>query len=320
MRTNHEVRYRAVVHYCHFLRSLRRVANLYGVSKSSLQRWVAARGDPPQRRRAAGHPKPIDQAVRNCIEQVLTERPFTTSKELVDVLRDRCGLRTSRSTANRLVRRAGFTYKKAFRAVLPVHDAATVQGFCDRFKASEKVVCVDEAGFYVGDHSRRGYAKKGGRLRIQASRTLRRVKLTLLMAVSAEGVVGYEILRHNCRKADFVGFIGRLRVPSGTDLLMDNVAFHRSKDTLEAVEAKGCRALFIPPYSPRFNAIENVFGVAKARYRAACPTSFQDAFDYVAELEAVLRGIGSLQGYFSRVARMVDDVVATGGASFRGVD
>jgi transposase len=166
MRTNHEVRYRAVVHYCHFLRSLRRVANLYGVSKSSLQRWVAARGDPPQRRRAAGHPKPIDQAVRNCIEQVLTERPFTTSKELVDVLRDRCGLRTSRSTANRLVRRAGFTYKKAFRAVLPVHDAATVQGFCDRFKASEKVVCVDEAGFYVGDHSRRGYAKKGGRLRI----------------------------------------------------------------------------------------------------------------------------------------------------------
>jgi transposase len=35
-----EVRYRAVVHYKLFLHSLRKVAQLYNVSKSSLQRWI----------------------------------------------------------------------------------------------------------------------------------------------------------------------------------------------------------------------------------------------------------------------------------------
>ena len=35
-----ETRYKAVVHYNHFQRSLRVVSKLYKVSKSSLQRWV----------------------------------------------------------------------------------------------------------------------------------------------------------------------------------------------------------------------------------------------------------------------------------------
>jgi hypothetical protein len=36
-----ETRYRAVVHYTHFLRSLRKVSAIYKVSKSSLQRWTS---------------------------------------------------------------------------------------------------------------------------------------------------------------------------------------------------------------------------------------------------------------------------------------
>jgi transposase len=73
------------------------------------------------------------------------------------------------------------------------------------------------------------------------------------MAVSSQrGVVGAQILDHNCRKADFIEFIRHLDVPTGTSLLMDNV---------EMISDKGLCPLFIPQYSPRVNAIENVFGV-----------------------------------------------------------
>jgi transposase len=242
MKVKDEVRYRAVVHYCHFLRSLRKVAAVYGVSKSSLQRWVKGRSA-----RMSKTPRSTKRSmagtIRRCIEKTLTEKPFTTSRELVHILFQQCdGLRISRSTANRMTRRAGFTYKKAFKAVVPRHDAKTVDDFCRGFKSSkDNVVCIDEAGFYIGDHPRRGYSKKGTRLRVAASRTLRRVKLTLIMAVSSEGIVGYEILSHNCRKADYVEFIEHLDVPPGTALLMDNVAFHRSKETLQAIAVKGCR-------------------------------------------------------------------------------
>ncbi len=39
---NSEARYRSVVHYKYFLRSLRKVCKIYNVSKSSLHRWVHA--------------------------------------------------------------------------------------------------------------------------------------------------------------------------------------------------------------------------------------------------------------------------------------
>jgi hypothetical protein len=39
-----ETRYRSVVHYKYFLRSLRKVCNIYNVSKSSLHRWEDASG------------------------------------------------------------------------------------------------------------------------------------------------------------------------------------------------------------------------------------------------------------------------------------
>ena len=312
-----ETRYRAVVHYNHFLRSLRRVAAHYGVSKSSLQRWVRATGHEVRTGRSK---KALRDSVRRCIDATIAENPFTTARELASVLRTECGLRMSRSTANRLTRSAGFTYKKAFRAVLPKRDPRQVLDFCEDYQRAECIVCIDEAGFYVGDRPRRGYALRGKRLVVEASRTLRRVKFTLMMAVSPQGVVHYEILDHNCKKADFVEFVNRLNVSKGASLLMDNVAFHRSRETLSAIESIGCRPLFIPPYSPRFNAIENVFGVAKTRYRAACPTRGQDAFDYSEALERVLRGLGSLDAFFERVSRLVRDVLATDGRSFLGID
>ena len=37
-----DVKYRAIVHYTHFCRSLRSVAKLYKVGKSTLARWVTA--------------------------------------------------------------------------------------------------------------------------------------------------------------------------------------------------------------------------------------------------------------------------------------
>ena len=39
-----DTKYRAIVHYTHFLKSLRQVAALYKVSKSTLHRWLTQKG------------------------------------------------------------------------------------------------------------------------------------------------------------------------------------------------------------------------------------------------------------------------------------
>ena len=76
----------------------------------------------------------------------------------------------------------------------------------------------DEAGFYVGDHCKYGYSKIGARLTTKSMSNLRRVKFTLLLAIS----FGYQLLEHNCSKADFVRFFNELEIPKNTTIVMDN--------------------------------------------------------------------------------------------------
>jgi hypothetical protein len=45
----------------------------------------------------------------------------------------------------------------------------------------------------------------------------------------------------------------------GDMVILDNLPAHKGSAVREAVEAKGVRLLFLPPYSPDFNPIENAF-------------------------------------------------------------
>ena len=55
----------------------------------------------------------------------------------------------------------------------------------------------------------------------------------------------------------------------GQVVVLDNLSAHKSADARTAVEAVGCRLLFLPAYSPDFNPIELAFAKVKQRLRAA---------------------------------------------------
>jgi transposase len=44
---------------------------------------------------------------------------------------------------------------------------------------------------------------------------------------------------------------------------MDNAAFHKNKITQELIESRQCQLLYLPPYSPDFNPIEQKWGYVK---------------------------------------------------------
>lgn len=271
-----ETRYKAVVHYSYFLPSLRQVSKIYKVSKSSLHRWVHQK--PTFKKRRSKHEVRLE--LRKCIERHIKEDPFITMHALAERISQDCGLVRSRQSVGRYVKQSGFTRKVATRVVDYTHDNAKINEFCKSFIDAQFIVSLDEACFYVGDHPKRGWSLKGKRLSIQSGKSLRRTKFTLLMAVSCSGIVGYEILDHNCKKPDFVKFINSLDAPPGSTILLDNVRFHHSKETLDVATSKGFRLLFTPPYSPKMNPIENVFGVLKPLYRRVCPSRPTQGFDY----------------------------------------
>lgn len=105
-----------------------------------------------------------------------------------------------------------------------------------------------------------------------------------------------------------------------TTLLMDNVAFHRSVATRYKMHQKGFTPLYTPPYSPKTNPIENVFGIVKTRFRKLCPVHVDASVDYVDIMEAVLAEPLDLTPLFHRAERFIQETVRTGAVGFKGYD
>ena len=69
----------------------------------------------------------------------------------------------------------------------------------------------------------------------------------------------------------FRAFLAESLVPAlrpGQVVVTDNPSAHRSAGVGAAVAAAGCRALYVPPYSPDLNPIENAISKVKTRLRA----------------------------------------------------
>ena len=59
---------------------------------------------------------------------------------------------------------------------------------------------------------------------------------------------------------------------------MDNARFHQSEETKNIIEDNGHKLLFLPPYSPDLNPIENYWAILKGKLRKIV-TNFQNLFD-----------------------------------------
>ncbi len=55
----------------------------------------------------------------------------------------------------------------------------------------------------------------------------------------------------------------------GQIVVLDNLAVHKGATARRLIEARGCRLLFLPPYSPDFNPIEHAFAKLKEYLRRA---------------------------------------------------
>ncbi|SFM66099.1 transposase, partial [Methylobacterium pseudosasicola] len=55
----------------------------------------------------------------------------------------------------------------------------------------------------------------------------------------------------------------------GDTVILDNLQAHKVAGVRQAIEAVGARALYLPPYSPDFNPIEQIFAKLKHLLRTA---------------------------------------------------
>jgi transposase len=46
-------------------------------------------------------------------------------------------------------------------------------------------------------------------------------------------------------------------------VVMDNLSAHKGEEVRQLIEERGCEVLFVPPYSPEYNPIEEAFSKIK---------------------------------------------------------
>jgi len=235
--------------------------------------------------------KEIKTEIKKCIRDTLACNPLITLDSLTKLICKECKLKRSIRTINRHVQKMGYTYKDAYSHIDYTHNNSNIKEFCQGFKMAHDghvLISIDEAGFYIGDHRKKGWAPKGQRLAIKGAKSMCRRKFTIIVAISQDGIIDCKLLDHNCKKLDFVTFIKELKAPSGAVLLMDNLRCHHSNETFDMAESKGYDILYTPAYSPKMNPIENFFGTIKPEYRKRCPVFSDSSQSYKAIFETVI--------------------------------
>lgn len=78
-----------------------------------------------------------------------------------------------------------------------------------------------------------------------------------------------------CNTKLFEIWVEKMLLPElkkGQTIIMDNAVFHKSERTKILIESAGCQLLFLPPYSPDLNPIEQFWAWFKAQIREVIDT------------------------------------------------
>lgn len=146
---------------------------------------------------------------------------------------------------------------------------------------SEQIACVDETGIDAYLYREYGWSKRGepliGRI---SGRKFRRTGIVaaqmgkvVISPMQYDGTMDsslFEAWFESCLLPN---------VPDNTLIVMDNASFHRKSRLFQLVEKAGLRLVFLPPYSPELNPIENFWSWLKRHLRKIlpCHLTFDDA-------------------------------------------
>jgi transposase len=110
---------------------------------------------------------------------------------------------------------------------------------------------------------------------------------TFVGALTLRGMIAPFVLDGAINRAAFETYVERVLVPElrpGDIVIMDNLSSHKGPRTRALIEAAGARLLFLPPYSPDFNPIENAFARLKALLRKAAERTIQGLWSAIGRI------------------------------------
>jgi len=157
--------------------------------------------------------------------------------------------------------------------------------------APERLVFIDETWVKTNMAPLRGWGPKGQRLRAGAPFGHWKT-LTFIAALRHDRIDAPWVIDGPINGEFFRLYVEKVLAPTlapGDVVVLDNLGSHKGKAARAAVRARGAHLIFLPPYSPDLNPIEQVFAKLKHLMRQAQPRT----------VEATWRRAGKIIDLFS---------------------
>jgi putative transposase len=132
----------------------------------------------------------------------------------------------------------------------------------------------------------RGWSRKGQRLKGRVPHGHWKT-LTFLAALRCDHVTAPCVFNGPINGECFLRYVEQILVPSlkpGDIVIMDNLGSHKAETIRDAIRKAGARLLFLPPYSPDLNPIEQVFSKLKHTLRKAMGRSVEAVEQAIAKV------------------------------------
>jgi transposase len=140
----------------------------------------------------------------------------------------------------------------------------------------ENLIFLDEAGVNLALVRLYARAKKG---QTRGTRPQKRGKnVSMIGAIALKGIVTSINLLGATDGLTFEAFVMQLLVPNlwkGATVVWDNSTIHKGQEIEKAITAAGAQLIYLPPYSPDFNPIENFWSKVKNTLRSLGARTYQ---------------------------------------------
>jgi len=133
---------------------------------------------------------------------------------------------------------------------------------------------------------RHGRAPRGQRLRAGVPHGHWKTT-TFVAGLRNSGIVAPFVLDGPINRNAFEVYVEKVLVPElrpGDTVIMDNLSSHKGPRIHQMIEAAGGTLLYLPPYSPDFNPIENAFAKLKALLRKAAERTVEGLWTAIGRL------------------------------------
>ena len=136
---------------------------------------------------------------------------------------------------------------------------------------ARRLVFVDECGTHISLSPLYGGAPKGQRAHLKVPRNWS-TNITLLASITREGVGPSLAVEGSTTREVFETYLEHVLAPAlkpGQLVVMDNLSSHKGGRVRDLIEGRGYELLYLPPYSPDLNPIEQAFSKVKGILRRA---------------------------------------------------